>query len=386
MIGSILYVRFDIEAVEKKYDTGAYGRACYQAVFEHAPANLLNGCCVYMVDSEATLNGSENVCIIGLEAPETQLQLIREALSKSQAFRSVAAGNPLVLTSGESELLVSDGVFTEGGSRLTGWAKAAFNASKTGNPAKTRTEHTLPQAGQPITTDYTQCNCIKCGEGATRSDLYLIRQYGSLKGAAEIGICNECIRPYMPHKTGNLIGAIFIGILILSLSILMLSGESSNFAFKWWHLIMLFGAGYQGHEWLTAYTKNRNITTCDANVLLKSLANLFEHIRQIDKKVIINWQALKEKQKAGPVTISNFETPGFLVSVRTPLSLDIPSEYVQRPITLELIPDIEDFDIPQSLFYKDKALSDDDMALLKASVRIFRQEKINAYKAKYRNT
>jgi hypothetical protein len=127
---AILYVRFDIEAVEKRMNTGAYGSASYKVVFRNVPAKLLKGSWVYMGDSAATLNGRENVCIIGVEAPEAQLQSIRDALRQSAEFSSVAADNPLVLTSGHSEPLVTDGYFTTDGSQLSGWAASAFAAVK----------------------------------------------------------------------------------------------------------------------------------------------------------------------------------------------------------------------------------------------------------------
>jgi hypothetical protein len=122
----ILYIRFDIAAVEKKFDTGAYGRACYKMVFDNVPASALNGCRVYMGDSRATLNGSENVCIIGLETSVTQLKLIGDTLIGSSEYLSVSAEHPLALMSYHSEPLVTDGIFTGDGSLLTGWAKSAF--------------------------------------------------------------------------------------------------------------------------------------------------------------------------------------------------------------------------------------------------------------------
>ncbi|MDR1525907.1 MAG: hypothetical protein LBS79_11740 [Tannerella sp.] len=127
----ILHIRFDIDAVEKKFNTGAYGMACYQTVFKNVPADLLQGCQVSMGDSRATLNGRENVCIIGLTAPERRIQSIWKTLSQNSEFLSVSAPNPLALESTfGTEPLVSDGIFTVGGERLQMWAKSAYDLLK----------------------------------------------------------------------------------------------------------------------------------------------------------------------------------------------------------------------------------------------------------------
>jgi hypothetical protein len=133
----ILHIRFDIGAVEKKFDTGAYGMACYQTVFRNVPADLLNGCQVSMGDSLATLNGRENVCIIGLTAPERRLQSIRKVLNQNREFLSICADNPLPLeTSFGTEPLVSDGIYTLDGGRLQMWAKSAYDLLKRESPAQ----------------------------------------------------------------------------------------------------------------------------------------------------------------------------------------------------------------------------------------------------------
>ena len=122
-VRGLLYVRFNIDAVEG----GAYGLACYKIVFANAPTHALQGCVVSMGDSNATLFGRENVCIIGLAGSVGQLQIIMNALKGTKAFTSVCAINPLVLNGG-AEPLVEDGTFTEDGSLLFSWAKSAFNS------------------------------------------------------------------------------------------------------------------------------------------------------------------------------------------------------------------------------------------------------------------
>ena len=129
-----LGIRFDIDKVEAKHDTGAYGSACYRHVFEAVPAQLLNGCALFMGDSRASLNGEENVCVIGLQTRNgEQLQAIERALRADAEFSNVAAATPLVFSaSGSSEPLGLDGVMGADGVRVEGggfsWAKAAYDS------------------------------------------------------------------------------------------------------------------------------------------------------------------------------------------------------------------------------------------------------------------
>jgi hypothetical protein len=142
---SILYVRFDIDAVEKKFNAGAYGWACYKTVFRNVPADLLQGSQVSMGDSYATLSGRENVCIIGLSAPAEQLQSIRQVLSQNAEFKSVSASNPFASASdGVTEPLVSDGLYTKDGGQLTDWAKNAYDSLKK-DPEETTDRNNLQE-------------------------------------------------------------------------------------------------------------------------------------------------------------------------------------------------------------------------------------------------
>ncbi|MDR1221957.1 MAG: hypothetical protein LBL07_03640 [Tannerella sp.] len=166
-----LYVRFDIDAVKKKFDTGVYGAACYKTVFRNLPANLLQGCHVSMGDSNATLSGREYVCIIGLSAPEKQLQSIREALSRNGEFSSVCAGNPLALASVETEPLVSDGVYTADGGLLDSWAKMAFDSLQEAPPEQTETP---PPPLRPDTAEETRANAPKQRHGCLTTWLVII--------------------------------------------------------------------------------------------------------------------------------------------------------------------------------------------------------------------
>lgn len=128
----MLYIRFNITAVEKQIG-GAYGTACYKTVFKNTPVNLLNGCRVYMGDSAKTLAGKENVCVIGLAAPQQKLEAIKQALSSNSEFMAVSAINSLEFAPIGAEPLVLDGTFTTDGDQLKYWAKWSFDFLKKEN-------------------------------------------------------------------------------------------------------------------------------------------------------------------------------------------------------------------------------------------------------------
>jgi hypothetical protein len=156
MTGSLLYIRFDIAKVEKKFNTLVYGMACYKTVFRNVPANMLQGCGVLMGDSRATFNGSENVCIIGISASPDRLRSIETVLRKSSEFLSVSADKPLILSSNGTELLVSDGIYTTDGTGLDVWAKAAFEALKKESHEKTEEENVVPTHDSATATPSNQ--------------------------------------------------------------------------------------------------------------------------------------------------------------------------------------------------------------------------------------
>jgi hypothetical protein len=142
----MLHVRFDIGAIEEKYDTSAYGSACYQVVFRNVSAGVLHGCQVFMGDSEATLCGRENVCIIGLMSfDESKLRQISAQLSRSSEFMSVAAVNPLEFSTVGSEPLVQDGVYTTDGSQLTGWGAMAYASLQKETSATPKVQEQKPK-------------------------------------------------------------------------------------------------------------------------------------------------------------------------------------------------------------------------------------------------
>ena len=216
--------------------------------------------------------------------------------------------------------------------------------------------------------------CIVCEEDPTRSDLYMIWQNANFKGVAEISICNECIKPYLPRKTGKLFGAIFICILFVAIPILALSSETDGFDFSWWHILMLFGAGYQAYEWFSDYSKGGDVTMIDNAVLQAKMADVLGKTKQIKESVVINWEALKEIQQSRKVTVTDFADTDFMASVRTPILLDTSSGASR--IKLELIPETSELNnLP-------KYFNDEDKELLKESVNLFRQEKINEHKEK----
>jgi hypothetical protein len=211
-----LYVRFDIDAVKKKFDTGVYGAACYKTVFRNVPANLLQGCYVSMGDSNATLSGREYVCIIGLSAPEKQLQSIRKELSRNSEFSSVCASNPLALAFVEREPLVSDGVYTAEGGQLKSWAKVAFDSLQKAPPEQTETPP--PPILRPDTAEETQANAPKQRHGCLTTWL-VIFMIGNA-AAMIIGLLAD-------HSIGIVLA--FLGLINIGCVILLLTWNKIGF-------------------------------------------------------------------------------------------------------------------------------------------------------------
>ena len=215
--------------------------------------------------------------------------------------------------------------------------------------------------------------CIACEEGATRTDLYIIWQNGNFKGVAEIGICNECIKQYLPQKIGALLGAILICICLLVIIIVTLSGEAGGFDFNWWHTIMMLYAAYQAYQWFSDYASSGDVTKIEDVVLQTKMADVLGKTKQIKKSVVINWEALKEIQQSRKVTVTDFADTDFMASVRTPISLET-SNGASR-IELELISETSELNnLP-------KSFNDEDKELLKESINQLRQEKEDAHKA-----
>ena len=218
--------------------------------------------------------------------------------------------------------------------------------------------------------------CIICEEDPTRSDLYMIWQNANFKGVAEIGICNECIKPYLPRKTGKLFGAILFSILWLTYIILPLSGsvEIEGFNFNWFHIIMLLYIPYQVYQWFSDYAKSGDVTKVDNAVLQVKLVEVLGKTKQIKETVIINWEALKAKQLTMKVAVTDFTDTDFLASVRTPISIATSSNASR--IDLEVMPETYDYSkLP-------KYFNDEDKEFLIESVNHFKQEKMNKQKEK----
>ena len=131
-----LYARFDID----KINSGSYGETCYKVVFRTVPHRRLLGCMLLLGDSQATLRGRENVCVIGFWASLPQLELISQSLSKSLDFKSVCANDPLQLCEDDiyhdKEPIVPDGFMTIDGIRIpegegdSTWAKITYDNLK----------------------------------------------------------------------------------------------------------------------------------------------------------------------------------------------------------------------------------------------------------------
>jgi len=209
--------------------------------------------------------------------------------------------------------------------------------------------------------------CVKCEEDATRTDLYYIWQKANFMGVVEIGICNDCIKPYLPRKTGKLIAAILLAISILGVVIILLfSSVETNVS--WWFVIIMLFAPYQVYQYYSDYKKSGDVTCADAVVLEDNLGEIVGDIGHIGEKIVFNWQALQEKRESLKYTVSYFTKHDFMSFVRTPIS------FGSSPVELILVPENpDDSNLPHYL-------KEEDKELLIESIKRFRQEKIDAIK------
>ena len=214
--------------------------------------------------------------------------------------------------------------------------------------------------------------CFKCEEDASRTDLYFVWQKANFKGVTEIGICNDCIKPYLPRKILKLIGAIFICLCLLVM--IVLAGSETEFEWSWWPVLMMFFAAYQAYQWFSEFTNSGNANNVEPNVLQSKLTEILDIDKKMYQKIIINWQAFQEKQQSAKVTKSDLTNPDFLSSVRTPFSFD-----QSLSVELKIIPETFDFNSLPAYF------NAEEKELLKETITLFRQEKINALKEKYLN-
>jgi len=126
---NILHIRFNVNAIKTK--TSNYERACYEVIFKNVPANLLNDCFVYIGTN--TTSENEPICTIGLVAPISKLESIRQELTQCDEFHSVCAKDALVLTEDGTESLENNGIITEDGKYLKYQARIAYYTLKQEN-------------------------------------------------------------------------------------------------------------------------------------------------------------------------------------------------------------------------------------------------------------
>ena len=114
----VLMIRFDIDKIQQATGGSNYGYACYTKVFASIPlvdplVEVVDTS-FYMGDSQATLNGEENVCIVALEGNYGNVKAIDEYIqSPSCDLTNYCAVPPTVITKKDhDEPLVYDGYIT----------------------------------------------------------------------------------------------------------------------------------------------------------------------------------------------------------------------------------------------------------------------------------
>ena len=109
----VLMIRFDIDRIEQETGSNSYGYECYKKVFKSIRLSSFVNQSFYMGDSQATLDGTENVCIIAIEGRYEDIKVIEGYVNTSESILSVCSQPPTVITKqNHNEPLVYDGYIT----------------------------------------------------------------------------------------------------------------------------------------------------------------------------------------------------------------------------------------------------------------------------------
>jgi hypothetical protein len=126
---SKLGLRFNIDKLEERGD-GGYGFEAWKVVWNAVDPTELGVALLFEGDTMATLQRSENVFCIAIQADEPAIRRVRDALTQNADFRTVAAAPDQVEGDAlEAEPLVSAGkVDASGNLGDAFWAGAALNS------------------------------------------------------------------------------------------------------------------------------------------------------------------------------------------------------------------------------------------------------------------
>lgn len=169
--------------------------------------------------------------------------------------------------------------------------------------------------------------CVKCGGGAIRTGKFVIGSkdvfsFVKFEGAAEVGICGKCAKPYMSKKLTKLLLS-GIGMLIVGLFFLIVALNEGLKGNVWAFVFMITGLG-SGALSILSYVVNRSkISDSDqylANMneedVLEITGKVLSGVSEIKEGVIANWPVLNSKRNA-----VDFSNPGFLNEIRRPFAI-----------------------------------------------------------------
>lgn len=160
-----LLIRFDIN----KAGGGAYGFACYSALFNAASLDLFDGCSFFDGDSKATLySDCEYVNCIAVQYPSRErLDEIKAILEKNSEFCALLSTSPLAIYNGVvDEPLVSEGQVQNGVLVGKGWGTAAWKG------AKEKLQKTQEPKIPATITDNSIAFCSNCGAKTLKDAMF----------------------------------------------------------------------------------------------------------------------------------------------------------------------------------------------------------------------
>jgi hypothetical protein len=212
--------------------------------------------------------------------------------------------------------------------------------------------------------------CNICGRNAIYAKPYFIGSkdafgFGKFEGAAVVGICGECAKPYLKKQINkNLLGAVAafaVGLFFLAITLT----KGINI----WVIAFMISCFGGSIKFFLAYKtiSVNNVPVTKDMIDDEIVTKVLENSRQVDKDIILNWEVLNTKRYA---TASDFSDPVFIAEIRTPFKVGINGK-----IELDNIMNISEyarFILPW--FGSDKSLDKQGIELIKQAVGTYQNE------------
>jgi len=179
--------------------------------------------------------------------------------------------------------------------------------------------------------------CIKCGNEAIYAKSYFIGNRNlisnwALKGAAVIGICDDCAKPHIISKLNNkklLALLIFFVLLIISIAVIIIASDAGVKATGTDLLIFLIigiimvaciKRAISYSESIKTLETSNDVEFMKGQINDKMIAKTIGRDQIISENIIFNWDALNTKRGA---VSADFTKKAFISEIRTPFESNI---------------------------------------------------------------